>query len=534
LLILAALAWSSFAAAQAPDPAMDRALAGHRTFFASNMNTIMQEAREAFGEASLAARVCDKQRLERQLRYLERLRQKMEAEQSSWLPPYGQDFDPNLWAYVHVFLMHATEQAAQWMKIDCTFPDGGLGQPQIGDPAARAAQIADDIDWWNSLNHEQWFEQAERLRLKGDCAAWREQLDRIERELRRALSNPTGPVDELEARVERWQRLWHYLMDDVRKRHCPAGAGEVTPESTVIDRRAHRSTTPPPAFDQVPHQHYSPPAEPNKEQRNNEGGQGPTQAAAPSPAPPTPPPPAQQGLPVRPAYEPIQFPTVPSRFCSQEEYNRFLIEVINPQYLKAAENAEKAARFRAAVEAAINTYVQAGQPVPTALLVLRRQAAEDYAEQQRLSDEIARLRDRVRQTPIVDCGGQVLRNILQMGIGAMTPDQGQGHASASRHYARFKDARERCDRSAMDAALRDLEEDVREARDRFQGIADSMQGGPMDQADTPENNEYAAASGEYNEARRLLEKARAEARTCPRATEPPQPQSQPPIERGGT
>jgi hypothetical protein len=365
--------------------------------------------------------------------------------------------------------------------------------------------------------------------LRGDCAAWREQLDRIERELRRALSNPTGPVDELEARVERWQRLWRYLMDDVRKRHCPAGVGEVTPESTVVDRRAHRPTTPPPAFDQVPHQHYSPPAEPIKELGSNNAGQAPTPPAP--PAPPTPP--AQQGMPVRPAYEPIQFPTVPSRFCSQEEYNRFLIEVINPQYLKAAENAEKAARFRAAVEAAINTYVQAEQPVPTALLVLRRQAAEDYAEQQRLSDEIARLRDRVRQTPIVDCGGQVLQNIFQMGIGALAPDQGQGHASASRHYARFKDARERCDRGAMDAALRDLEEDVQEARDRFQGIADSMQGGPMDQADTPENNEYAAASGEYNEARRLLEKARAEARTCPRAIEPPQPQSQPPIERGG-
>jgi hypothetical protein len=230
----------------------------------------------------------------------------------------------------------------------------------------------------------------------------------------------------------------------------------------------------------------------------------------------------------RPSYGPVQFPTVPKRFCSQQEYWRFLNDIINPRYLKAAENAEKAARFRAAVEEAINGYVQAGQPIPGELLVLRRQAAEDYAEQQRLSDEIARLRDQARRTPVVDCSNnKALGDLLRVGVGALMP--GDRGSRAPHSYSEFRDARERCDRAAMDAAIRELEEEAREAQERLNGIGDSMQGGPMDQADTPENNAYFAAEADAKEARRLLERARAEARTCPRSTEP---QRGPPIERG--
>jgi hypothetical protein len=238
---------------------------------------------------------------------------------------------------------------------------------------------------------------------------------------------------------------------------------------------------------------------------------GPRTQAAPQVQPDKPAP----SLPQAATYEPVGFPTVPTHFCSQDEYWRFINDVINPEYLRAAENAEKAAAFRASVERAVNGYVQAGRPIPADLAALRRRAQSDYAEQQRLSDEIAKLRDRARHTPVTDCSKQ------EQSHGSVATPRGEirlpgdSNGRLYRTYSAFADARDRCDRAAMAAALTELEDMAKEARESAEGIADSMQGGPLDQADTPENHAYWEAEADRKTAEQLLARARAAQARCP-------------------
>lgn len=112
---------------------------------------------------------------------------------------------------------------------------------------------------------------------------------------------------------------------------------------------------------------------------------------------------AQPSLPQRPAYAPLNWPPMPAHFCSLEEYWNFINQQINPLYLKAAENAEAAAKFRADVERAINALVQADKPVPQSLRALARQAQADVTEQNRLSQESEEIRRRAKAIPIIDC-----------------------------------------------------------------------------------------------------------------------------------
>ena len=106
--------------------------------------------------------------------------------------------------------------------------------------------------------------------------------------------------------------------------------------------------------------------------------QRPPVTAAPPQAQPTRP---QSSLPQRPSYDPLNWPPMPPHFCSWDEYWKFINGLINPLYEKAAENAERAAKFRSAVEQAVNDHVQNDRPVPPALAALRRQAIADVAEQ---------------------------------------------------------------------------------------------------------------------------------------------------------
>lgn len=116
--------------------------------------------------------------------------------------------------------------------------------------------------------------------------------------------------------------------------------------------------------------------------------------------------PSAAPLPVRPQIGGLAWPEMPKQFCTWEEYWKFINEVINPRYVQAAENLEKAAKFRSEVEQQVNDYVQQSKPVPAALRALRRQAIADVAEQQRLSDEAERIRGAAKAIPVVDCGQQ--------------------------------------------------------------------------------------------------------------------------------
>jgi hypothetical protein len=499
------------APAQPVDANMDRILAEHRTAFPRHMNAIRQQASELFRAASLAAKVCDKERLEQLNSALARVKRAMEDDQSSWL--HHPDFDPNLWGYVHNSVMHEVEQTAAWLRVNCTFPNVSLAdQPPstAGSPAVASGQsapdIADDIDWWNRQNHEDWFVRAEELRTQGLCAAWRAQLDAIERELRRLLRNPTGPVDELEARVAAWQRLWRYLMAQVRSRPCPPSGTLATPEQRLLERRAREragaSERRPMWIDQVPHR--SGPSEQRLQPldilRGIAGG-GPSSGD-----------PKEAGN-VQSPTGAVRFPTVPRYFCSEEERQRFVIDVINPEYLRAAENAEAAARRRTQIDAQINEHVQAGRAVPAELAARRREAAAEFAAQQRLSDEIARLRDRARQTPVIDCRtsarGSQTGQLQPGGLGDWL----------SRASSRFNDARERCDRKEMADAIRELERLLSEAR---QHLAE-LQSGIQDERylDDRAQQELSEAETDVRWAERLLAEARARQASCPRPSEPP-------------
>lgn len=224
---------------------------------------------------------------------------------------------------------------------------------------------------------------------------------------------------------------------------------------------------------------------------------------------------AQPGaqLPGPPTYAPISFPTVPKHFCSEAEYWKFINEVINPQYLRTAENAERAARFRSQVSQSVNSYVQAGRAVPASLRSLERRANSEFAEQQRISDRMAQLRGRAGRTPIFDCSKEQKSGD---GIGT-TPGPFDIHPAEAelrrriwRAYSEFEDARERCDQTKMAEALAELEKLAKDAHDLFSGIAMSMHGGPFPNQDpTPEEWEFYDAEADHKTAQRLLARARA-------------------------
>ena len=224
---------------------------------------------------------------------------------------------------------------------------------------------------------------------------------------------------------------------------------------------------------------------------------------------------AQQGAryPVPPTYAPIGFPTVPTHFCSEAEYWKFINEVINPQYLRTAENAERAARFRSEVSQAVNAFVQAGRAVPAELRSLERRANSEFAEHQRISERMAQLRGRAGRTPIIDCSKE-----QKPGGGTGTtpgpfdinPREIELRQKLWRAYSEFEDARERCDQVKMSEALAELERLAKDAHDLFSGIAMSMHGGPFpDQDPTPEEWEFYDAEADHKTAQRLLARARA-------------------------
>lgn len=217
-------------------------------------------------------------------------------------------------------------------------------------------------------------------------------------------------------------------------------------------------------------------------------------------------------FPVPPTYAQIGFPTVPTHFCSEAEYWKFINEVINPQYLRTAENAELAARFRSQVSQAVNSFVQAGRPVPASLRALERRANSEFAEQQRISARMAQLRGRAGRTPIIDCskerkaGGTAGTSTNRFDI-VRDGDLGE---HLWRAYREFEDARDRCDLAKMEAALAELERLAKYAHEIFSGIAMSLHGGPFPNQDpTPEEWEFYDAEADHKAAQRLLARVRA-------------------------
>lgn len=229
-------------------------------------------------------------------------------------------------------------------------------------------------------------------------------------------------------------------------------------------------------------------------------------------------------LPQPPTYARILFPTVPKHFCSEAEYWKFINEVMNPPYLQSADNAQKAAKFRADVEQAVNANVQSGLPVPADLQALRRRAHSEYAEHQRISNRMAQLRATAGRTPIIDCSKQeeTHGSVGAPGDRFGIPDDMNAALWAA--YSRFEDARERCDQVQMAAALAELERLAKMAQNTFSSIAGSLHGGPFDQAPTPENIAFHEAEAEARLAKRLLARARtARARECYPCIQPTTP-----------
>lgn len=235
--------------------------------------------------------------------------------------------------------------------------------------------------------------------------------------------------------------------------------------------------------------------------------------APPSPQPPT--------------YAPISFPTVPKHFCSTEEYWKFINEVINPQVLRAAENAEAAARFRSQVEQAVNAYVQADQPVPASLQAQRRRAQEEFSRQQQIYDRLAKLRGTAGRTPIIDCskeqkvdGGTETTGPQPFDI---VPAEGELRRKLWNAYRRYEDGRERCDAAQMAEALAELERLAKLAKEIFNNIAGSMMGGPFpDQDPPPQDWPYYDAQADLKTAEMLRDRARrARAQDCVPCLPPP-------------
>jgi hypothetical protein len=108
-------------------------------------------------------------------------------------------------------------------------------------------------------------------------------------------------------------------------------------------------------------------------------------------------------LPQRPATGVLNWPALPDHFCSWDDYAKFLREQVDPLYLRAAEDAERAAHFRAEVERAVNSYVQNDRPVPPELIARRRQAIADVAEADRKMRESEDFRRRAKAIPVIDC-----------------------------------------------------------------------------------------------------------------------------------
>lgn len=107
----------------------------------------------------------------------------------------------------------------------------------------------------------------------------------------------------------------------------------------------------------------------------------------------------------RPVIDALVVPAIPAFFCSDLERRQWLIANFNPVYLKAAENAQAAASYRADVARRANAHLQADGDKPTQarLNAEERWADELYKEHSAMIDKTERIRRQILSTPIIDC-----------------------------------------------------------------------------------------------------------------------------------
>ena len=180
-------------------------------------------------------------------------------------------------------------------------------------------------------------------------------------------------------------------------------------------------------------------------------------------------------VPQRPATDAPASPEFPPHFCSWDDYWAF-VDRLNLLAERAAENAEKAAKFRAEVERAINTYVQNDRAVPAQLLDQRRQANRDFADaNRRLAEADANVR-RAKAIRVIDCRQPQPRQDpgTQSPPANVPPPAGPKFQTGSpldgiRNRAwtkveEMKAAYDRCDPAAYERALHELEALLEEAK----------------------------------------------------------------------
>lgn len=182
--------------------------------------------------------------------------------------------------------------------------------------------------------------------------------------------------------------------------------------------------------------------------------------------------------PQRPAADALIWPPFPPHFCSWDDYWAF-VNQLNQLTERVAENAERAAKYRADVERAINAYVQNDRPVPRQLLEQRRQANADYeGATRRLAEADANVR-RAKAIPVIDCRQprqQQEPPRTEPPRPDATPPTTTGpkfqtgsvlDGIRNRAWAKVEEMKadyDRCDAAAYERALRELERLLEEAK----------------------------------------------------------------------
>ena len=189
-------------------------------------------------------------------------------------------------------------------------------------------------------------------------------------------------------------------------------------------------------------------------------------------------PPPPLALPERPQIPPFNWPALPPHFCSELEKLNWRIANINPHWIREAEAAHAVAHYRSQIESLVNDLVQADKPIPPALAEARRQAIADVREMERVEKANAEFYRRFAAIPIIDCNPPPPKaEPPRAAVPAADPQPatpGEKFETGSkldtirnRAWAQLQAmdaAAKACDLAAFDAAFRELERLLEEAK----------------------------------------------------------------------
>ncbi len=161
----------------------------------------------------------------------------------------------------------------------------------------------------------------------------------------------------------------------------------------------------------------------------------------------------------RPVIDTLVIPSIPAFFCTDLERRQWLIDNFNPIYLKAAENAETAARYRAEVSRRANAHLQADgdKAVQARLNAEERWADQLYKEHDAMIPKTESIRRQILSTPLIECEKQT-SSAMAIG-GEVLTQPAYENVSDTTIPSRFcteaeKDAAEAAVKAAADAAWR--------------------------------------------------------------------------------